>query len=117
MDEFSKGMMSLPLQEKKDKLKKPIETMKQIQSKRDIPNKQDVELFFNLPSGETLTLVENGGIEVGHLKLKLSKKLEKPYEQILLIYNDVAMLDPLSIIDVIKERDLGRVDIHVRYSG
>ncbi|GAB64418.1 hypothetical protein PCYB_011510 [Plasmodium cynomolgi strain B] len=110
MEERPTGMRSLPLTEKKGEVKKPI------QFSADTPTKEDLEICFHLPNGETLTMQENRGIEVGHLKLKLSKMLGKPYQQIFLTYNNMSMLDPLSIIDVTKKVNLQKIDIEVGYS-
>ncbi|EUD66661.1 hypothetical protein C922_02982 [Plasmodium inui San Antonio 1] len=110
MEERPTGMRSLPLTEKKGEAKRPI------QSSADAPTKEDLEISFHLPNGETLTMLENAGIEVGHLKLKLSKLLGKPYQQIFLRYNNMSMLDPLSIIDVTKKANLQKIDIEVDYS-
>ncbi|KJP89337.1 hypothetical protein AK88_01003 [Plasmodium fragile] len=110
MEERPTGMRSLPLTEKKGKTKRII------QSSADAPTKEDLQICFHLPNGETLTMLENGGIEVGHLKLKLSKLLGKPYQQIFLTYNNMSMLDPLSIIDVIKKSNLQDIHIEVGYS-
>ncbi|CAA9986146.1 conserved Plasmodium protein, unknown function [Plasmodium knowlesi strain H] len=110
MEERPTGMRSLPLTEKKGG------TNRLIQSSPDIPTKEELEICFHLPNGETLTMMENGGIEIGHLKLKLSKLLGKPYQKISLTYNNMSMMDPLSIIDVIKMASLEKIHIEVGYS-
>lgn len=109
MEERPTGLRSLPLTEKKGEAKRLT------QSREDAPTEEDVEICFHLPNGETLTLKENGGIEVGHLKLKLSHLLGKPYQQIFLTYNNMAMLDPLSIIDVTGRANLQKIHIEVGY--
>ncbi|CRG98047.1 conserved Plasmodium protein, unknown function [Plasmodium gallinaceum] len=101
MDEFSKGIV-FPLKGENIEKEKKIEVENHIQ------------INFHLPCGNTEVMYEKASIEVGYLKLMLSKKLQKPYNQIKLTYNNNVMLDPLSIIDIIKEK-FQFIDIDVNY--
>ncbi|SBS79862.1 conserved Plasmodium protein, unknown function [Plasmodium ovale curtisi] len=102
MDDFSKGMITSLLVEENRKKEKKNEMEKQI------------KINFCLPDGKTVTVKENVSIEVGYLKLELSKKLQKPYDKIHLTYNKNIMLDPLSVIDIIKT-NLDTINICVNY--
>ncbi|CRG98411.1 conserved Plasmodium protein, unknown function [Plasmodium relictum] len=102
MDEISKGIV-FPLKEENiEKEKKKVELENQIQ------------INFHLPCGNTVVMHEEASIEVGYLKLILSRKLQKPYNQINLAYNNNIMLDPLSVIDIIKEKS-SIIHIDVNY--
>ncbi|KAI4841218.1 hypothetical protein MKS88_000456 [Plasmodium brasilianum] len=99
MEELSRDM-TLHLKDENKKKEKKIET------------ENIIQINFHLPDGSIRTHNEKASIEVGYIKLRLSKKLQIPYDKINLIYNNNIMLDPLSIIDIIKT-DLDIIDIYV----
>ncbi|CAD2093070.1 conserved Plasmodium protein, unknown function [Plasmodium vinckei] len=100
MAHFFKGSISLPMEEDKEK--------------KNIENEEQIKILFHLPNGDIETVYENLSIEVGYLKLKLSKSLQRPYDKFNLLYNNNIMIDPLSIIDIIKAKRES-IDIYVNF--
>lgn len=113
MDETTKRIV-LPLKEKKVDTDANINTEENETTNKD-DSEELVKFIFLMPSGKTETIYEKMSTQVGYFKVVFSEKFNIPYKNINLLYNKKSMLDPLSIIDIIKE-DLKTIEIEVQFS-